>query len=154
MLKTTNNIIKRRSDCPISFSLDIFGDKWTLLILRDIMFYNRRRFSDFTPQEHMATNILSDRLTKLEAVGLIAKLRDPTTKNQYVYDVTPASKTLLPLLIEMTLWGLEHDPESLASKNFIKRAENERTKVSREINRSIQRGKFADYRSHVMGINP
>jgi len=145
--------IKRRSHCPISFSLDIFGDKWSLLILRDIMFYNRTHFRDFAPHEHIATNILSDRLGKLEAMNLINKQQDPKLKNQYVYSVTPMGETLLPLLTEMTLWGLEHDPESLASEAFVARAQTEKQKVVREITRSIERNAFADYRSREMGIS-
>lgn len=149
--KTTS---KRRSDCPISFSLDIFGDKWTLMILRDIMFYDRIRFSDFMPQEHIATNILANRLSKLESVGIIEKQRDTKLKNQYLYSVTPKGQALLPVLIEMTLWGLEYDPRSLATRSFITRAREEKLKVVREITRSIRHGKFADYRTRQMGINP
>jgi DNA-binding HxlR family transcriptional regulator len=144
----------RRSNCPISFTLDAFGDRWTLLVLRDIMFYDRTRFSDFMPVERIATNILADRLSKLEAAGMITKERDANLKNQFIYSVTPKGKSLLPLLIEMTLWGLEHDPESLASKEFVERARNEKTKVVREISRAIERGSFPEYRSKKMGINP
>lgn len=147
-----NNQIKRRSSCPISFSLDVFGDKWSLLILRDIMFYDRTHFRDFAPHEHIATNILADRLSKLEAMGFIDKQRDPKLKNQYIYSATDKGKTLLPLLIEMTLWGLEYDPESLASEAFIARAQKEKQKVAREITRSIERNEFAYYRSSEMGI--
>jgi DNA-binding HxlR family transcriptional regulator len=148
-----NSQIKRRSHCPISFSLDVFGDKWSLLILRDIMFYNRTHFRDFAPHEHISTNILSDRLAKLEAMDLISKQRDPKLKNQYIYSVTPTGKTLLPLLTEMTLWGLEHDPGSLASEAFVSRAQTEKQKVVREIARSIERNNFVDYRSREMGIS-
>jgi len=144
--------IKRRSSCPISFSLDVFGDRWSLLILRDIVFYNRTHFRDFAPHERIATNILTDRLGKLEAMGFIDKQRDPKLKNQYIYSATALGKTLLPLLIEMTLWGLEHDPESLASDAFVMRAQKDKQKVAREITRSIERNEFANYRSTVMGI--
>jgi DNA-binding HxlR family transcriptional regulator len=145
---------KRRSSCPISYTLDVFGDKWTLLILRDIMFYDRTRFSDFMPMEHIATNILADRLNKLEAAELITKKRDSKLKNQFTYDVTAKGRSLMPLLIEMTLWGLEHDPESLASKEFVLKARKEKTKVVREISRAINLGVFPAYRSKKMGIDP
>ena len=146
--------LKRRSNCPVTYTLDVFGDKWTLLILRDIMFYGRTRFSDFMPMERIATNILADRLGKLEAMGIIAKQRDHKLMNQFIYSVTPKGQSLLPLLIEMTLWGLEHDPESLASDEFIERARNEKAKVIREISRAIKQGSFSAYRSEHMGINP
>lgn len=149
-----NNDIKRRSNCPVSFSLDVFGDKWSLLILRDIMFYNRTRFSDFTPTERIATNILADRLSKLESAGFITKIRDSKLKNQFIYNVTPKGESLLPILTELTLWGLEYDPESLASSEFVERARDEKPKVTREITRAVKRHKFAAYRSLKMGINP
>jgi len=154
MPKDKNSVLKRRSDCPISFSLDILGDKWALLVLRDIMFYRRTRFTDFMPTERIATNILSDRLAKLEAAGIIAKEPGPKLKDHNKYSITPKGQSLLPLLIEMTLWGLEYDPATLASPQFLKRARDEKAKVTREINRAIKRGTFVTYRSEQMGINP
>lgn len=142
----------RRSDCPISFSLDSFGDKWTLLIIRDIIFYNRTRFSDFAPHERIATNILADRLSKLELAGIIKKHRDEELKNQYVYGVTQKGKELLPILIEMTLWGFQFDPETPASTAFIGRAKSDKQKVVREMTRAISAGKFTEYRQNKMGI--
>jgi len=150
----SNSVINHRSNCPISYTLDIFGDKWTFLVLRDIMFYNRTRFKDFMPNERIATNILADRLGKLEGAELITKERDPKLKNQYIYSVTSTGESLLPLLVEMTLWGLEYDPNSLASKEFIKRSKNEKVKVMREIDRAVKRGNFSQYRSVKMGIDP
>ena len=150
----SNIELKRRSNCPISFSLDVFGDKWSLLILRDIMFYNRKRFSDFMPMERIATNILTDRLAKLETAGIITKERDQKLKNQFIYSVAPKGQQLLPLLVEMTLWGLEYDPKSLANQEFVKRARAEKTKVTREIVRAVKRGSFPAYRSIEMGIDP
>ena len=143
----------RRSDCPISFGLDLFGDRWTLLILRDIMFYQRRRFSDFAPQERIATNILADRLSRLEAEGLIDKQRDEELRNQFIYSVTDKGHALLPTLVEMTLWGLEFDRETPASQAFIERVRADRRSVAREITRAVQNGTFSEYRRTVMGIS-
>lgn len=145
---------KRRSDCPISFGLDIFGDKWTLLILRDIMFYHRTRFSDFTPQERIATNILADRLGRLETLDIIKKHRDARRKNQYVYSVTQKGKDLLPTLIDMTLWGLRYDPKSLAKGDFIERIRLEPRQLVLEITKAIESNAFTEYRQDHMGINP
>lgn len=144
--------IKRRSDCPISFGLDIFGDKWSLLVLRDIMFYHRTRFKDFAPQERIATNILTDRLYRLEKAGLISKKQDPILKNQNIYSVTQKGKELLPTLIEMTLWGLQYDPKTLASKEFIQRLKSEKRQLALEVARSISEDTFLDYRQNEMGI--
>jgi DNA-binding HxlR family transcriptional regulator len=144
--------IKRRSDCPISFGLDIFGDKWSLLILRDIMFYHRTRFKDFAPQERIATNILTDRLNRLEKANLISKRQDPKLKNQNIYSVTNQGRELLPTLIEMTLWGLQYDPKTLASKEFIQRLESEKRQLAQEVARSINENAFLEYRQNEMGI--
>jgi DNA-binding HxlR family transcriptional regulator len=144
--------IKRRSDCPISFGLDIFGDKWSLLILRDIMFYHRTRFKDFTPQERIATNILTDRLNKLEKAGLINKRRDPQLKNQNIYSVTSQGKDLLPALIEMTLWGLQYDPKSLAGEEYIQRLKSEKRQLALEVAHSIDVDAFLEYRQDEIGI--
>lgn len=143
---------QRRSDCPISFALDIFGDKWTLLILRDIMFYNRTRFSDFAPRERIATNILADRLSRLEEAGIIEKRRDDELKNQIFYSVTKKGEDLLPILIEMTLWGLQYDSKTPASKEFVGRIHADRQQLAREISRSIKRKSFSEYRQEQMGI--
>lgn len=124
------------------------------MILRDIMFYDRFRFSDFMPRERIATNILANRLSKLESLDIIEKQRDNKLKNQYIYSVTPKGEALLPQLINMTLWGLEYDPESLASKDFIERVRDDKQNVVREITRAIKSGKFANYRSRHMGVNP
>lgn len=144
--------IKRRSSCPISFGLDIFGDKWSLLILRDITFYNRTHFREFAPQEHIATNILTDKLSRLEKAGLIIKVRDLKYKNQYIYSTTQKGKDLLPTLIEMTLWGLQYDPQSLANKDFIKRLQSEKQQLALETAKSVDDKTFLEYRQAEMGI--
>lgn len=140
-------IIERRSECPISFGLDIFGDKWTLLILRDIMFYRRTRFSDFVLTESIATNILSDRLNKLEKFGIIKKRRDTRLKNQYTYSVTKKGKDLLPLLIEMTLWGAQYDSQTPASKKFIRRARADKKALINDIIKAINNDSFIKFAS-------
>ena len=144
--------IKRRSTCPISFGLDIFGDKWSLLIVRDIVFYHRTRFSDFTPQEHIATNILADRLNKLEMAGIITKQRDETLKNQNIYSVTQKGRDLLPTLIEMTLWGLQYDPQTPANKKYAERLKAEKRLLANEVAQAIDKDTFIAYRQQEMGI--
>ena len=135
--------IKRRGPCPISYGLDIFGDKWSLLILRDIMFYGRTRYSDFASSpERIATNILADRLDTLERSGIICKRRDTKLRNQFIYSVTPKGKDLLPVLIEMTLWGVRYDTKTPASKKFIRRAQKDKNRLTADIEKSIRSGTF------------
>lgn len=142
----------RRSNCPISFGLDIFGDKWSLLIIRDIMFYGRSRYSDFAPREHIATNILADRLRSLEDAGIVEKRRDGSERKTHEYAVTATGRALLPTLVEMTLWGLRYDPETPASDEFLARVDRDARRVAREVARAIDRGEFAKYRREQMGI--
>ena len=98
--------IENRSDCPISSSLDIFGDRWSLLIVRDLMLYKTRTYGDFTKSaEKIATNILANRLQVLEDSGIVIKLPYPDNKVKGLYQLTPKGVDLIPALIEIALWG-------------------------------------------------
>jgi DNA-binding HxlR family transcriptional regulator len=97
---------KKRSDCPISSSLDIFGDKWSLLIIRDLMDANECTYGDFLKSpEKIATNILAARLQNLEENKLIEKLEHPESKAKVLYKLTKKGIDLVPVLIEMSLWA-------------------------------------------------
>jgi DNA-binding HxlR family transcriptional regulator len=96
----------RRSDCPINTALEMVGDSWSLLIVRDLMFKGRSTFSDFAnAEEKIASNILTDRLQRLEANGIITKLKDPSDARRYVYRLTEKGIDLAPMLLEMILWA-------------------------------------------------
>jgi DNA-binding HxlR family transcriptional regulator len=97
---------KRRSDCPISSSLDVWGDKWSLLIIRDLMFAKECTYGDFLKSpEGIATNILASRLLTLEENGLIEKLSHPDSKAKVLYKLTRKGIDLLPMMIEIGLWA-------------------------------------------------
>jgi DNA-binding HxlR family transcriptional regulator len=101
--------ITRRSTCPISTTLDILGDKWTLLIIRDLMFKGKRTYGEFLQsQEKIATNILADRLLILEKNGIVEKKAFPGNKVKYLYQLTPKGVDLMPILFEIILWGDEY----------------------------------------------
>ena len=102
-------IIVHRSSCPISRSLDLLGDRWTLLIMRDALFLNGRTFADFcSSREHIPTNLLSDRLRKLVEWGLLAKVPYQTRPTRYEYVPTELGKALKPVLRALKLFGEEH----------------------------------------------
>jgi len=131
---------KRRSGCPISFTLDTFGDKWALLIIRDLMFKGKRNYGEFLQSEEgIATNILSDRLKRLEEVGIVLKEVDPDNRRKFVYRLADKGVDLLPLLLEMILWGSKHDPKTEAPKEFIRRLERDREGVLRELRKRLRR---------------
>jgi DNA-binding HxlR family transcriptional regulator len=98
----------RRSECPIACTLDLVGDRWTLLVLRDV-FLGKRRFDEFLASpEGIATNILSDRLARLERDGLVERQRDPDDGRRFIYKPTARGKSLAPVLVAIRNWGLEH----------------------------------------------
>ncbi len=97
---------KKRSDCPISCALDIWGDKWSLLIVRDLIFFKERTYSDFLKSdEKIATNILAARLQMLEENGIISKSDHPESKAKVLYKLTSKGIDLLPLMIEINVWA-------------------------------------------------
>lgn len=97
---------KKRSDCPISCSLDIWGDKWSLLIVRDLIFFKERTYGDFLKaDEKIATNILAARLQMLEENGIVSKSDHPESKAKVLYKLTPKGIDLLPLMIEINIWA-------------------------------------------------
>src|SRR5882762_3168626 len=111
---------ERRSDCPISSALDIFGDRWSLLVIRDLLFKGKVRYGEFLDsEEHVSTNILADRLRTLQAHGLIDKQVDPDHGSKFIYSLTQKGRDLAPMLVEMILWSAEHDPTTAASEDFV-----------------------------------
>src|SRR5438067_1634718 len=98
--------LKKRSECPISSSLDVWGDKWSLLIVRDLMMCKQCTYSDFLKSdEKIATNILASRLQMLEANAIITKEDHPQSKAKVLYKLTQKGIDLLPLMIEINLWA-------------------------------------------------
>ena len=124
----------RKSDCPINFALEIFGDKWTLLIIRDLMFKGKHYFGEFLQsEEKMATNTLADRLASLEYSGIVTKTVDEYHKSKQVYQLTQKGVDLLPILTEIILWSARHDSLSAADNDFVKKAQNDRESLFNDI---------------------
>jgi DNA-binding HxlR family transcriptional regulator len=100
---------KKRSDCPVSNSLEAFGDKWSLLIVRDLMLKKECTYGDFIKSdEKIATNILATRLLSLEENGIIQKLEHPESKAKVLYRLTPKGIDLIPIIVEINLWAEKH----------------------------------------------
>ncbi len=111
----------RRSGCPINLTLEQLGDRWSLIVVRDIMFGNRRSYGELLEQseEGIASNILADRLKRLVASGLLTRRPDPEHRQKRIYSLTEAAIQLVPLLAEMGAWGCRH---TRASKDLSVRA--------------------------------
>jgi DNA-binding HxlR family transcriptional regulator len=102
-----------RSFCPINLSLEIFGDTWTLLILRDMMFGGKRHFRELLESdERIASNILADRLKMLVENGVLTKAADPHHKQKAVYSLTEKGIALLPIIVQIGAWGSRFVPAS------------------------------------------
>ncbi len=100
---------EKKSLCPVNQYLEIFGDKWTLLIIRDMMFVGKRYFNDLrNSDEKIASNILTNRLNKLETSGIIIKKKDRKHKQKNIYTLTKMGIDLLPIIIQMSAWSLNY----------------------------------------------
>ncbi len=101
---------KRRSGCPLNASVEMLGDRWSLLIIRDMMLRGARTYKEFLEcYEGIATNILADRLRKLVAHGIITTEPDPSDGRKLLYLLTPKGIDLAPVLTEMVLWAAAHE---------------------------------------------
>ncbi|HYG87549.1 MAG TPA: helix-turn-helix domain-containing protein [Azospirillum sp.] len=105
---------KHRSGCPINLTLEVLGDRWSLIVIRDIMFGNRRHYRELLnrSEERIASNILADRLKRLVEAGLLTKRGDPSHQQKAIYSLTEPAIQLVPLLAHMGAWGRRHTPVS------------------------------------------
>ena len=123
-----------RSDCPVSYALDFFGDKWTFLVIRDLMFEGKSFYKDFlNSKEGIATNILSDRLKRLEQAGIIESRVYEKLRTKKVYALTEKGKDLVPVLVEMMLWSAKHKNGLAISDEFVHKAKTNREEVVKVI---------------------
>ena len=100
-----------RSGCPVNLSLEIFGDRWTLLVLRDIIFVGARHFRELLASpERISSNILADRLAVLVEHGLLTRADDPSHKQKVTYSLTEQAIELVPILVQLSAWGVRHLP--------------------------------------------
>ncbi|MBX2844443.1 MAG: helix-turn-helix transcriptional regulator [Flammeovirgaceae bacterium] len=108
-----------RSGCSINLALEVFGDKWTLLIIRDIMLGNKRHFREILKSdEKISTNILTDRLNMLEEQGIITKQSDSSHKQKFIYSLTEKGIDLLPVITSIAHWSLKHEQvDEVSSKH-------------------------------------
>jgi DNA-binding HxlR family transcriptional regulator len=104
---------EHRSRCPINLSLEVLGDRWSLLILRDMMFAGKRHFREFLrSEEGISSNILADRIRRLSEEEMITKAPDPTHKQKAIYSLTEKSIALVPVFVQLGVWGSRHLPAS------------------------------------------
>lgn len=133
------NAPQPRSECVFSNVLEVFGDKWTFLIIRDIFFFNKHEFKEFLASpEAIATNVLTDRLKRLLSYRVINELPHPENKSRKLYYLTGKGKELFPILVEMARWGAKYYPDLPAMQNLYDRMHNQPAALRREIFETIE----------------
>ena len=133
--------ITKRSNCPLSSSLDIFGDKWSLLIIRDMMFYKKSTYGDFLKSdEKIATNILATRLQGLEENKLVEKLEHPDSKAKVLYVLTQKAIDLLPIMLEMYFWADKYLTIPADIKAMIKEVKKDRSEFIKTFMKELKKG--------------
>lgn len=139
-----------RSHCPINFGLETFGDKWSLLILRDILFRGKKTYGEFLKSEEgFSTNILATRLTHLENEGILEKRPHPDDARKDIYGLTEKGLDLIPLLFEMMLWSAKYDSQSEAKRitRLMSLIQSDNRALSQKIIEKVRRGEalFPEY---------
>ncbi len=128
---------KRQTGCPIAFALDTVGDKWSLIIIRDILMRGKETYGEFlAAEEGIATNILANRLKHLQDEGLISKTRDPKNQRRYLYQLTQKGFDLAPLVLEMVRWSAAYDPETTARPDIVERVNTDREGFLEDLRKS------------------
>ncbi len=132
--------MKIRSHCPLNFTLEHFGDKWSLLIIRDLMFKEKRHYNEFfESDEKVSTSVLGDRLKMLEENKIISKGEDDVKKSRIKYSLTKKGIDMLPVLIDMIVWGGFYDDETEAGKDFLDRATKNREDLISSIREKLEK---------------
>src|SRR5262249_47449831 len=126
------------SDCPIHFALEVFGDAWTLLIVRDLMFKSRTSYTHFLrAEEGIATNVLADRLVRLEEDGVIERTSGSGRGTASRYRLTPKGIDLLPIMLEIIGWSAKYDGKAAADRKFVRRLGRDRSGLEAEIRAAL-----------------
>jgi DNA-binding HxlR family transcriptional regulator len=130
----------KMTGCPITYGMNMFGDKWSLIIIRDMALLGKRYYGDFLKSsENISTNILADRLVSLEEKGIILKKTDETNRSKNIYSLTEKGKDLIPLLVSIADWAIKYDEDTTAPKEFINKVKKDQKAVVKEILKSLEK---------------
>lgn len=136
-MKRTDN----KSHCPVNFGLEAIGDQWSLLIVRDIVFWGKRTYGEFlSSEEGIATNVLARRLKELEQKGILEKHTAEADKRKEVYSLTEKGLALIPILLEISGWSSRHDPQTIAPKEFVEYVYGHRDQMFALITETVRDG--------------
>lgn len=131
----------RKSRCPVNSALEVVGDPWTLLVVRDIVFYGKHAYGEFlASEERITTSVLANRLARLVDAGILSKRRDPADGRREVYGLTDQGLALVPVLVELANWGVKHDPEVAEDPLWTRQVETDREGLYRLIRDTVAGG--------------
>jgi len=132
---------KGKSHCPINFGLEIFGDPWSLLIVRDIVYFGKHTFKEFlASEEAIAPSVLSARLTELEAAGVLVSRPDPADRRRISYNLTEIGLGLIPILMEIANWSARVDPATGAPIEWIETVARHKPEMVELITATVRAG--------------
>jgi len=132
---------QRRSECPINFTLEMLGDAWSLLIIRDIVYFGKKTFGEFlASDEGIARNILADRLVQLQQKGLLTKKPHLTDRRKDTYALTEVGLDVIPLLLDMAEWGATHATSTNLPWAWLETVRNHREEIIQLIRSTVQNG--------------
>ncbi len=118
----------RKSHCPVNAALEVVGDPWSLLVVRDIVFYGKHTFGEFlASEERITTSVLADRLARLASNGILSKERDPADGRREFYSLTSRGLELIPILVELANWGVRCDPQVVENPLWTRKVATDRT---------------------------
>jgi DNA-binding HxlR family transcriptional regulator len=141
---TYNNLVKRtdrKSNCPVNSALEVVGDPWSLLVVRDIVFYGKHTFGEFlASDERITTSVLADRLARLVSSGILSKQRNPADRRRELYSLTDAGLALIPVLVELANWGVRHDPDVTENPLWTSKVQTDRTGLYKLIHDTVISG--------------
>ncbi|APA88235.1 helix-turn-helix transcriptional regulator [Paraburkholderia sprentiae WSM5005] len=132
-----------RSHCAVNYGVEIFGDRWSLLIIRDIVFAGKKTYGEFLKSEEgIATNILASRLAFLEEQGILSRTPSPADGRKDFYTLTEKGLDLIPIVLDIALWSAKHDSKSYVRrrKDFLARLKRDRIEVSEEVKALVRNG--------------
>lgn len=136
-----------RSDCPINYALEFLGDKWSLLIIRDFVFEGKRFYKELlNSKEGIATNVLSDRLKRLEKLEIIQSEVYEKQRTQKIYTLTEKGKDLIPVLTEIILWSAQHKTGLNVHPGFIEGLKTDREEIIAKVKESVGTNRFSAHR--------
>jgi len=134
---------ERRSTCPINYSVEIFGDKWMLLILRDIMFNGKNSFLEFrASSEKISSAVLTEKLNTLLSEGIVSKVTSPKNASKFLYLITDKGIELVPVMMEFLDWGSRYNPEG-GPKPLLDQIKQSKKKAIKELQDKLRSDRHA-----------